>query len=412
MVQIKNFKEVKKDIWVHDEDCKKDLSSEKADACFKIENVHFKNDFHLHDKKKNYAISKCWFDGGVFLPDPCKNIIIENCAFWQTLETPFNIENSIVWEIAIVDKEFGEDYVVKGSKVFSMHIENTVFNAKVRFEGCNLASVTLKNVTFNDRVDFVSCVFGEEKSGDWVRFEDVGFGSYVDFSGSTFNSFASFEKSHFEKKAKFLNAGFKNGLSLFGVTYKTTLNFFGAQGLLLSRSKKKTNRETYRIIKLNFIKLRNRIDAMSYAAAELDKHLHELCDRCTIGRKYVIAKLIDPKCWWNVPEQLILILQKYTSNYGQSWILPLFWMVVVGMAFSIFELQKHESYIEFSKNLFMFKENEWNAVLKNMSIYPLGSSKKSEATNLAVGLILAHKVLLGYLYYQFIISVRKFTKKI
>ena len=87
---------------------------------------------------------------------------------------------------------------------------------------------------------------------------------------------------------------------------------------------------------------------------------------------------------------------KKTINHSQSWIRPLFWILLTGMI---------TEYI-ISNIGFKISFDYLNHTIQYMSL--LTTKDMFCGNNIA---FVINKIILGYLYYQFLISIRKDTRK-
>ena len=93
---------------------------------------------------------------------------------------------------------------------------------------------------------------------------------------------------------------------------------------------------------------------------------------------------------------IVLLFHWISSNHSQSWLLSLFWIFVVGFVTTG----------SLATDGFGYCSNSLLDILKHMYILNIDDCIKQDV--LIFGL---NKISLGYLYYQFLISVRKDTRK-
>jgi len=163
--------------------------------------------------------------------------------------------------------------------------------------------------------------------------------------------------------------------------FQNDINFYGINILDYSNITK----ETFRIIKYNLDKIGNKIEANKYHALELHQN-----------RKDIWA---DEKINFDLLQRGLISLFHYiSSNHSQSWILSLIWIFVIGLTtymylynISLFEISKIDINIAFQYISILTKKNEF-------------------CDNKNIAFVL-NKAFLSYMYYQFLISIRKDTKK-
>ena len=157
------------------------------------------------------------------------------------------------------------------------------------------------------------------------------------------------------------------------------------QGLDTQASKQHTSQETYRIIKYNFSKIGNQIEANRFHKLELDKR----------------AEYLEKHKNEHWREWLVFLAHKCTSNMGRSWVRPLLGIVIIGILTNGYLKYKFslDGHLTFDSIV-----NYINGTFHFMSII----SDKNEFDS-TYWLMFFNKVMLGYLYYQFVTAVRKDT---
>ena len=171
------------------------------------------------------------------------------------------------------------------------------------------------------------------------------------------------------------------------------MNFFGAEGLSSKLSKQNTSQETYRIIKHNFKKLNNVIEANKYYSLELNTHRSNI--------KFLDVLLECKLPIQNTLDWLVSIFHLLSSNYSKNWLFTLGWIIIVSTITNLF--LGHEIFIQEKIN--------WECIFKYINILTsiddfvdLASGNKSYIA------MTLNKVSLGYLYYQFLTAIRRNTK--
>ena len=189
-----------------------------------------------------------------------------------------------------------------------------------------------------------------------------------------------FQYVTFENFSHFRRAKFLKGLDLDYTNIQKEMNFFDIEGLDSKQSKSNTSQETYRIIKHNFSKIGNTIEANKYHALELG-----IYHKNTWKQREITLTLLS--------DGIVSFLFWATSNFLKYWFLPLFWIFVVGVitASNIIEVPLWK--VPFS------------CIAKYATIFTYNDLKEYPV------LFVLNKTSLGFLYYQFILSVRKNTRK-
>jgi hypothetical protein len=170
------------------------------------------------------------------------------------------------------------------------------------------------------------------------------------------------------------------------------MNFFDAKKLDGEDSRKNTSQETYRIIKHNFDKIGNIIEANRYFALELER------------KKVNMDKEISSKS----TDYFVFQVNWLSSEFGTNWLRVVCFICAIGLItvgsvnFGI--LQE----VFFHPNL--FKEEYIFKAFNELSQYVYILDESTKLSSIPI-LFLINKVFLGYLYYQLVISIRKDTRK-
>lgn len=196
------------------------------------------------------------------------------------------------------------------------------------------------------------------------------------FTNSRFEQKFIMEHVTFEKMSNFKNAIFEKGFDLEQINTKEEINFHGIEIL----DKTTTSQETYRILKHNFEKVNNKIEANKYHALELDQRKKEL----------------EKDKFGNFAEYLVFKIHDIGSKHSTSYIRALAWIFVVSFVTNFF----------LGNNSFDFSVNGWDNIFKYINI--LSKIEDFKDSYIAMSF---NKLFLGYLYYQFVTAVRKDTRK-
>lgn len=255
------------------------------------------------------------------------------------------LNNCEIKEVVIIDAIFKRDFSIHNSKINIIRVKNVNFEALSEFY----------EVTFQEQFDF----------------REITYKGFTLFDKCIFNTKAEFEYIIFDKFTSFRGSTFNKGLNLDYTSGDKEINFFGMNGLESKESKENTSRETYRIIKNNFEKIGNKIEANYYHTLELTRY------RKDIWKHSLLDGVVSFFHW-------------VSSNHSSNWFLALFWIFIVSII----------------TNIFLGNELSINCLFKYINIL----SKIEDFKNLYPILVL-NKVFLGYLYYQFLTAVRKDTRK-
>ncbi|WP_277656232.1 hypothetical protein [Seleniivibrio woodruffii] len=180
----------------------------------------------------------------------------------------------------------------------------------------------------------------------------------------------------------FNGAIFKVGLDLdyayfFGSTFFNHTN--------LASLKQNCSAATYRIIKDSFDKAANTLEANTFFALEMDKLYRELT-------------------WAEQPkDKFLLFVNKVTSNYGQNWLLPVFWIFIFSSAFLYIKSAHSNGYLSgLDTNSFLTFLNALTGIITPLSSF---LKKGMEFISLVFGIIFT------ILIYQTIVALKRKTRR-
>lgn len=300
----------------------------------------------------NYEFSGCVFNKNVHF-NPLENIdvIFDYCTFKEHFYINHDEQNQ--------------------KKVNAIEIRDTIFKRDFAVYKAEINSIKIKNVDFESLSEFNEVTF--QKKFD---FKEITYKGFTLFDRCTFNAKAEFKYIVFEKFTSFRGATFNKGLNLDFTSADKEINFFEIKGLGNNESKKNTSQETYRIIKYQLQKVGNIIGANKYHSLELSKRRQQLP--------------------FYSFDYLVLFFHWITSNHSQNWILPLFWIFVVGFM-TCWNLA------DFGYGYCSYKVSD---IFKYISIVNFDDCIKKDPI-----IFVLNKVLLGYLYYQLLTAIRKDTRK-
>jgi len=267
--------------------------------------------------KKARFKKKCSFENIIFN----KQANFNGCIF----ESESNFKNTI----------FKEDLTISG------------FESFVSFKSAKFESDTFWGYTFNE-IDLSFCTFkksldlSERQFQGKLHLNDSVFKGDVYFKNSTFENKINawetefqkdliFRWANFKKKINLTESKIKNGLCDFygvnfeenGYFYKTDFkeidlkNSVIEKGIFFLGAKiKKSKRETNRIIKNQFLKQNNKIEALNFHHKEMKSYLNELL--------VVLPKNIVQLKFWsffkNLSNLFILLFNFVSNGFGLWWI--------------------------------------------------------------------------------------------
>ena len=305
------------------------------------------------------------------------NCIFKNLSLLRDIKIiHIDLISTVIELLQLVKTEVSDNKVnkieIKNSQINKILIQDAVFHRDFTIYETIINTITIKNIDFMALSEFNEVTFQNE-----FDFKEITYKGLTLFDRCIFNTKAEFEYIIFEKFTSFRGSIFNKGLNLDFTSCDKEINFFGIKGLESNESRQNTSQETYRIIKYNFEKIGNEIEANNYQTIELEKHRHDIWNRHDISMKLLLDGMVSVLHW-------------ISSNHSSNWLLALFWIFMVSLCTNVF--LEHAISIEH-----MFK-------------YINILSKIGDFNNSYMVMIL-NKVSLGYLYYQFLTAVRKDTRK-
>lgn len=335
-----------------------------------------------------------------------KNIGIYNSTFLDTVEvlnTTFNgfltidLCSIIVEEINFNFCNFNQDVNCQYYRGISQKSHNTP------------VKLSYDNSTFNKNI-----LMNESKYSNYnLNFQNTAFNSLVNFQNSIFNK-VNFINTRFNGTTVFTDSTFEDILDLRDAIFTDEVNFLDIKSQEKNGNVKIANRETARKIKYSFEKLGNKIEANRYHTLELEQKRIELeKEKSKNWKEYLVFKIHD-----------------ISSEHSTNWFRALLWIFIVGLVTNLFnnsmwyllsfpiigliayvypdDLEKKLiiPIVALLAIIFISNEIKFDNIFKFMSIIT-----KQEDFNCNYFLMTFNKVSLGYLYYQFLMSVRKDTRK-
>lgn len=321
-------------------------------------------------------------------------------------------------------------------------------NKILKFNHCKFTDIFYFNGLNNvQRVEFNSCIFGKSVKFEYIVFkEDFLFQNcviYKDaellFKDINFNGVVSFIKTKVKSKFTFTQVRF-NDIALFNNSEIEDLffenTFFRKEVNFLNMKLNCVgNRETARIIKDSFEQQNNIIEANKFYALEMKEREKELEE--------------DKKSGKNIFEWFVFKIHGISSNHSQDWTLALFWIFIVGFIASYYDfnlIQNSEAkYIHYNLSsifktiglifiilfidrlckikdkfinksyfiisfylIYIYATEDYLLSLFSQTINPFSVMKTNDPIN---GIQLFFKIIIAYLIYQLIISIRQNTRR-
>lgn len=238
----------------------------------------------------------------------CQNVVFQKPLFNNSRQFRGEIERA-VFDSCIHDEEL----ILKHLSIEYFQIDNCVFKSKFEIEKVSAQEMKIINNSFHGLVECFNCTFVDfyvykTTFDDFVSFEFSSFGLFdkgdvlcTKFEYVTFLSFVNFRSTNFH-----------GGLSLCRANFKEYPNF-----LFTDISSDNTDVETFRIIKHSFDKIGNTTEANRYFALEMHKQKEET------------GLFSQPE------KKIILFLNYMFSNYGQSYMLPLLWIFMTTILYTL-----------------------------------------------------------------------------
>lgn len=309
------------------------------------------------------------FENKIFINSNDSEIEIDALRITKcVLQDDFILNNLNARSILIKNTDFKSKFEMKDSHITMMfEVINTNFLGLFDIQNSTLGGFECFKCTFSNVASFEHCAFSfERKNKEYMAI----------FKYTTFLSFTSFRNSRFHL-----------GLDLENANLKEAPNFLNIQ--LLSDN---TNRETLRIIKNSFDKIGNHIDANNFFVKEMKKYKQELSRQ-----------------GGNWQERMILWFNEKASDFGQSYIKPIVWLLLIAMIYSGLIYAQENDYLyriypPFN-NALLWLSQSINGVAKN--IIPFKSFAKEGMEFLS----LIFYIIFASLTWQTIVAFKRHTKR-
>ncbi len=393
----------------------------------------FRKQIVINTTKKTFKFIDCHI---CHCQQPSKNqkILFKNCDF-DKVDSPINLCGGSIEVLTLSNTTINNKFYINSdaketTKITKLILLKIIFEKKFKLYNCEIKVSTLEKIDFNDDVDFKDTKFLNQSD---FSFNGIQFHKLALFTAVTFISKVIFQKITFHDEGSFVGATFNKGTVLEDITIKKTLNFANVNGFDNETTRKGMTRETFRIIKHNFKKLNNKIDHNLFHSYELEARYNELVKNMPTFYSACLKKFFNIKndkqekeltaCqiyWKYWSEKFIYTVHKKSSFFGTSWTLPLKYIFYVSLFTTfIFHIYSYDIFSYLSRSNFLQKIDfdliikalklTLNNVVKFISIVYFDDKIKTFFKE-APWMFVIHKGALGYLYYQFIIALRKDTK--
>ncbi|MDZ7820019.1 MAG: pentapeptide repeat-containing protein [Aliarcobacter sp.] len=330
------------------------------------------------------------------------------------------IHNTIIKEDFLLNKEQYQKRDIFDLDL--LNLKESTFEGKVKIQFYDIQDASFYNTKFQDLADFYQTIFHK------VNFERTDFWNISVFSESHFKCDVNFSYVKFWGKAIFRDTIIEGSLNLRDSIFNDEANFLNITKEKIDKDKEPidinvANRETARVIKNFYDNSNNIIEANRFYKLEMEKREEEL------------KKDIKSNLW----EWLIFKFHEISSNHSQDWLLSLFWIFIISFGVEVFKKIEVIYYslaiilpLIFILFIFEFKSNKtvfnvlligiglffyilYGYVTKDYKLYCFSNNLNPFSIMTGVDklniLELLYKVIIAYLLYQFIISIRQNTRR-
>jgi hypothetical protein len=365
-------------------------------------NISSSDFFHTIDGNTSYGshyliFRNCKFEK-LILGEIPRNIILEDCII-ENFEIKniasreennllkLNIKNGFINKLEISNSNISYKLYLNTVEIQEINILNNVFLEDFSIKNSTINDIQIKNTEFNNLSEFHKVSLKNK-----FLLTEIAYKGLTLFDECKFNDKVTFKYVIFESFSHFRNTTFYGGLNLDYNSNKEVMNFHGVSIEDSKDSKIEITQETYRIIKHNFEKLGNKIEANRYHALELTQKRIELKN--------------DKSSDWK--ERWVFNLHHWSSVHSTNWFRVILWILFVGILTIGFVNIRLIIELIFNPSLFkveyIFKA--WTELCQFIYIGYMEDKLKEQPLT-----FLFNKISLGYLYYQFLMSVRKDTRK-
>lgn len=297
----------------------------------------------LLTNESNVIYQMCIFNKDIYISkmDNKENIIentlFSDCEFKKKLEaedisfkkgifnnTKYN-EYIEISKIRFFNCIIGNDFILQGYKIGNLDLSETTFLGKTKIQYCEIEVESLfYNTKFEDLADFYRTKFNK------INFERTDFKNIAVFSEVEFHCDVDFKYTKFLGTSIFRDTVIEGKLNLRDTIFKEDANFLD----ITSKSRKVydekkdyihigeledievSNRETARIIKNFFDSSNNIIEANRFYKLEMKQREKELDFKKSFS------------------EWITFKIHSISSNHSQDWLLAIFWIISITFLYS------------------------------------------------------------------------------
>lgn len=400
-----------------------------------------------------------------------ENTLFNDCEFKKKLEAEdINFKKGIfnnskynrydeMNKIRFSNCIIGDDFILQGYKIQSLDLSETTFLGKTKIQYCDIEiEADFYNTKFEDladfyRTNFCKVYFEKTDFKNIAVFSEVEFYCDVDFKYTKFLSTSIFRDTVITGKLNLRDTIFKENANFLDITLKSRKVYDDEKKDYIHIGELEdievSNRETARIIKNFFDSSNNIIEANRFYKLEMKKREEELEKSFSKGK--------------NIFEYLIFKIHGLSSNHSQNSLLAFFWIYLFSMFYSFFEFnskkQEYSDKFQFSyfeiifekislnQDLFSFLiiigtifiigvifslitkfrevglysillifimilyivyTKDYCLLIVSNSFNPFSIMTGKDSLNI---ITLIYKIVIAYLIYQFIISIRQNTRR-
>lgn len=239
-------------------------------------------------------------------------------------------------------KRYKCEYEADSLTIEELEIVDTKFESKVEIKNRVIENFEFNNSNVTKIFDsfkskFVKAKFSKSIFNDFTGFEEVHFGLPNEDGNEDF--ITVFEHVTFMDFSSFRDAEFNSGLDFSKTNLKDEPNFLNVKVNSLN-----TKRETFRIIKNSFDAAGNKIEANKFFIEEMKAYRKEL-----------------KKNGGNWLERLILFFNRWISNFGGNYVMPIGWLIA--------SIVLYTAVIYWYNSFFIENEYFWHPHFDTLSIH-------------------------------------------
>lgn len=398
----------------------------------------------INTKALEISLHNCKFNKGIEIKSESASITISSCKIRHGIKVisenkiELNIYNITISDtIDLSDLKLGKSKFqsvtcIEGATTFSL--KKTVFLETINFldskllnsnfSGCEfLGEVQFKNILFDSSKAFPPRNFEKIIFHNKVTFIDISFINSVSFENSVFKNYsfftrlnnniditkASFKEATFEKKVYFYKSNFTE-LSFAECRFEDFVSFKELQagnldvgnayflnGAHFLNSNISGDRETYRTIKSEFLKINNHVEAAYYKSKELTAYEKELGNS-------------------SYSELILLFFNRISNQHGLRWDRSVLFTILIAIVFFILyllSLTKTPMHWGWADSGSFYAESQITLqyfIRFFIITHDLDFMKDYQPTALSFVIDFFGKVFIGYGIYQTIQAFRKYGK--